>query len=220
MRLGSVAGRLAALGYERATVGAERRWFGARRRELLAAAAGRTLDVGCGTGANLAHLPPDRVDSLVLLDPSPWMLAHARRRAAAAGVPAETRRGRAEALDFEDASFDTVIFTLSLCTIGGPDRALAEARRVLRPGGRLLVLEHVRAREPRLAGWQDRLERPWGWLALGCHPNRDTWAAIEAAGFTFERVAERRERRIPLPLLQPQLLGVARPCRAPTGTAG
>lgn len=116
----------------------------AHRRRLLAAVRGRVLDVGAGTGANLPRYPRDAAE-VVLLDPSPGMLERARRRATEIGALTQNREGRAEALPFADESFDTVVFTLSLCTIPDPDAALRQARRVLRPDGRLLVLEHVRA---------------------------------------------------------------------------
>jgi ubiquinone/menaquinone biosynthesis C-methylase UbiE len=118
---------------------------------------------------------------------------------------------RAEQLEFADASFDTVVFTLSLCTVGSPRGALAEARRVRRPDGRLLVFEHVRAAEPALARWQDRLTPPWSPLAGGCQLNRDTRAAIEQAGFAFDHVTQTRDSRMGLAVVQPLLYGIARP---------
>ena len=98
----------------------------------------------------------------------------------------------ADRLPFDDDSFDTVVVTLVLCTVEDLDATLAEVARVLRPGGRLLFLEHVRAEEPRLARWQDRLERPWRFIGHGCHPNRDTVATIAASPLELER---RRARR-------------------------
>ena len=204
-----VSSWIAAL-YDLATAGMERQVLGAHRRRLLAAARGRVLDVGAGTGANLPHYPRDRVSELVLLDPSPGMLHRARRRASDLGWEVQILETRAEHLPFGDETFDAVVFTLSLCTIPDPAGALQEARRVLRRNGRLLVLEHVRAREPGLATWQDRLTPLWKAVGGGCHPNRDTRAAIEAAGFTFESVEEFRERRIPVPIVQPELIGTAR----------
>ncbi len=113
-----------------------------------------------------------------------------RRRIAAklpgAPVPVQLTDDAAEALRHPDASFDAVAFTLVLCTVTDPGRALAEARRVLRPGGRLIVLEHVRG-SGSLARWQDRLTPLWSTLNPGCHPGRDTAAAIEQAGFTIEQ---------------------------------
>jgi ubiquinone/menaquinone biosynthesis C-methylase UbiE len=197
-RPGAVSRMIAAV-YDLATAGMEQQVFGAHRRRLLEAARGRILDVGAGTGANLPHYPWSHVSELVLLDPSPGMLARARRKATALGVAVQLRRGRAEQLPFEDESFDTIVFTLALCTIPDPGGALREARRVLRPNGRLLVLEHVRARDPGLASWQDRLTPLWKTIAGGCHPNRDTRATIEAAGFEFESVEEFLEKRLPVP---------------------
>jgi SAM-dependent methyltransferase len=113
-----------------------------------------------------------------------------RRRIAAkladAPVPAELTGDAAEALQLPDVSFDAVVFTQVLCTVTNPDRALAEARRVLRPGGRLIVLEHVRG-SGSLARWQDRLTPLWSRLVPGCHLGRDTAAAVERAGFTIQR---------------------------------
>lgn len=203
-----VSRALAAL-YDRATVGMERQVYSAHRRRLLAAARGRILDVGAGTGANLPHFPWDRVAELVLLDLSPGMLERARQRATELRVAAQTLERRAEELPFADASFDTVVFTLWLCTIPDPAAALREARRVLRPAGRLLVLEHVRARDHHLATWQERLTPLWQTVNGGCHLNRDTRTAVEAAGFAFESKEESREIRIPLPIVQPHLIGIA-----------
>ena len=93
----------------------------------------------------------------------------------------------AERLPFEDASFDTAVATLVLCTVPDPAAALAEAARVLKPGGRLLFIEHVRAEDPGLARWQDRLEKPWRFLGDGCHCNRDTVATIEASPLAVEQ---------------------------------
>ena len=202
--------RLVAAIYDRGVTGLERRIFGADRRRLLEVARGRVLDVGAGTGANLPHYPWEHVTELVLLDPSAGMLARARRKAAALGLEVQILERQAEHLPFADESFDTIVFTLSLCTIPDPAEALREARRVLRPSGRLLVLEHVRAREPALATWQDRLTPLWKTVNAGCHLNRNTRATIEAAGFAFESVEELRERRIPLPIVQPKLIGTAR----------
>ncbi len=202
--------RVSAGVYDLVTAGMERRFFGGHRHRLLQAAGGKVLDVGAGTGANLPHYPWDHVSELVLLDPSPGMLARARRKATALGVAVQLRQGRAEQLPFEDESFDTSVFTLSLCTIPDPGGALREAHRVLRPDGRLLVLEHVRARDPRLAAWQDRLTPLWKTIQGGCHPNRDTRATIEAAGFEFESVEEFLEKRLQPPIVQPELIGTAR----------
>ncbi|HZU15522.1 MAG TPA: methyltransferase domain-containing protein [Candidatus Dormibacteraeota bacterium] len=202
--------RLVAAVYDLGSAGMERRLLGERRRRLLEVAGGEVLDVGGGTGANLPHFPWGRVRRLVLLDPSPGMLSRARRRARTLGAEVRLVRGRAEWLPFPERSFDVVVFTLSLCTVGDPMAALREAHRVLRRDGRLAVLEHVRAADPGLARWQDRLTPLWRRVVGGCHLNRDTRASIEAAGFRFESLDEFPEERIPIPVLRPHLVGVAR----------
>ncbi len=123
---------------------------------------------------------------VVATEPNPHMLRRARRAAARAPVAVLLERAGAEALPIADGSTDTVVSTLVLCTVPHPAAALSEIARILRPGGRFLFMEHVRSERPRVARWQDRLERPWGFLAGGCHPNRDTVAAIGAAGFEIE----------------------------------
>ena len=114
----------------------------------------------------------------------------------------------AEALPFPDSSFDTAVFTLVLCTVPDPAAALAEAARVLRPGGRLLFVEHVRSGEPEVARWQDRLEKPWRFFGDGCHCNRDTVATIEASPLTLEAVEPGRLPKAP-PIVRPLATGSA-----------
>src|SRR5215204_3490061 len=145
------------------------------RRETLSKASGRTIDLGAGTGANL-DLYPSSVTELVLAEPDPHMLRKLRSKAEEAWTDAMIVEAGAEELPFEDSSFDTAVFTLVLCTVPDPAAALAEAARVLRPGGRLLFVEHVRSEDPGLARWQDRLERPWHFFGDGCHCNRATVA--------------------------------------------
>jgi ubiquinone/menaquinone biosynthesis C-methylase UbiE len=144
----------------------------------------------------------------VALEPGPGMRARAERAGRAARVAVEVVDGTAEALPFPAAAFDTVVASLVLCTVPDLAGALAEARRVLRPGGTLRFYQHVRADDPRLARWQDRLERPWGWVAGGCHPNRDVVAAITAAGFRVLEL-DRFDFQIMPPLVRPHVLGVA-----------
>jgi len=114
----------------------------------------------------------------------------------------------AENLPFADSSVDTVIFTLVLCTVPDPSAALKEASRVLRPGGKLLFVEHVRSRHPGLARWQDRLEKPWRFLGHGCHCNRDTVATIEASPFELEQVEHGRLPKA-VPIVRPLARGSA-----------
>ncbi len=166
----------------------ERAGMAERRRDLLAQAHGRVVEIGAGTGLNFSHYPP-AVTKVEATEPDPYMRKRARKAAAVAPVPVTLTDAVAEALPFADASFDAAVATLVLCSVRDADMALHEVRRVLKPGGRLLFFEHVRG-QARLARWQDRLERPWGWFAGGCHPNRDTVQAIREAGFELEQVDE------------------------------
>jgi ubiquinone/menaquinone biosynthesis C-methylase UbiE len=177
------------------------------RRETLSSASGRTIDLGAGTGANLG-LYPDSVTELVLAEPDPHMLRKLRPKAEEAGVEAEIVQARAEDVPFEDSSFDTAVFTLVLCTVPDPAAALAEAARILKPGGRLLFVEHVRSEDSGLARWQDRLERPWHFFGDGCHCNRDTVATVEAAPFAVEGVEKTELPKSP-PIVRPLVMGSA-----------
>jgi ubiquinone/menaquinone biosynthesis C-methylase UbiE len=161
----------------------ERRWMGARRRRLLAGARGAVLEIGGGTGANLVHYRD--VDRVTIAEPDPFMRSRIGPKLQDSRVPVEVSSAGAEALPFPDGSFDTVVSTLVLCTVPDQEAVLEEIRRVLRSGGRLLFIEHVRAAGS-MARWQDRLEPLWRRLLGGCHPNRDTVAAIEEAGFEIE----------------------------------
>lgn len=197
--------------YDRMLAGSERAGLAQRRAELLAAARGRVLELGAGTGANLAAYPRE-LDSLTMVEPDPHMARRlsAKLSARPPGFAHELIEARAERLPFDDDAFDTVVATLVLCTIPDPERALAEVARVLAPGGSLLVIEHVRDPDsPRRARWQDRLERPWGWLAGGCHPNRDTATTLRAAGFD---VAGLEAERFPKggPVVAPMIRGSSR----------
>ena len=184
---------------------AERGPMGARRRELLREASGRVLEIGAGTGVNLPHYR--EVTALILVEPDAAMRRRLAPRAAAAPFPVEVLDDPAERLPLADASVDAVVSTGVLCSVDDPARALAEARRALRPGGRLLFIEHVRA-EGHAARWQDRLTPAWRRLNAGCHPNRDTVAAIRAAGFVV--TALRRLDDVPAPpWIRPIVAGVA-----------
>jgi SAM-dependent methyltransferase len=203
--------RLVAGGYDRLFDHVDTLGGADHRRRLVEPAAGQVLEIGAGTGRNLPRYRT--ATRVVALEPGPGMRARAHQVARAARVAVEVVDGTAEHLPFPDASFDTVVASLVLCTVPDLAQALAEARRVLRPGGTLRFYQHVRADDPRLARWQDRLERPWGWLALGCHPNRDVVAAITAAGFRVLEL-DRFDFQIMPPLVRPHVLGVAeRPTR-------
>src|SRR5712692_2220258 len=157
------------------------------RRWLVAGARGRVLDLGSGTGRNLPLLP--RGTGAVAVDPSLDALKRARRRAA--NVPLVA--GRAEALPFRDRTFDTVLSGLVFCSVGDVPRGLDEMKRVLRPAGELRMLEHVRSRVAWRARLQDLIQPVWTAVAGGCHPNRDTEAAVEHAGFRVH-AGGRREK--------------------------
>jgi ubiquinone/menaquinone biosynthesis C-methylase UbiE len=200
-------GRLFAAVYDRGLKGTEDAGLREMRRETLHAARGRTIDLGAGIGANL-ELYPDAVSELVLAEPDPHMAKRLRQKLAESGRQAEPIEASAESLPFEDSSFDTAVFTLVLCTVPNPEVALAEAARVLKPGGRLLFVEHVRANSPGLARWQDRLEKPWRFIGDGCHCNRDTVANIEASPLTVDRVERGKLPKAP-PLVRPLIRGSA-----------
>jgi SAM-dependent methyltransferase len=180
------------------------------RAELLATAAGEVLEIGAGTGANLPHYPAS-VTRLVLTEPDAHMGARLRRSVAAHGrARSEVHAVAADRLPFDAGSFDVVVSTLVLCSVPDAARALAEVRRVLRPGGALLFIEHVAAddRPDRLA-WQRRVEPLWSRVSGNCHLTRRTGEAIRDAGFEVEREV-RASLRKALPIVRPCVRGVAR----------
>jgi ubiquinone/menaquinone biosynthesis C-methylase UbiE len=203
----SIRERIFAAVYDPLSARTEEKFGAELKRKLLADARGRVLEIGVGTGLSFSHYP--QVDELVGVDPSEPMLKRARRRAAELGREVTLIEAPAEALPFEDDSFDTVVSLAVLCTVGDPSHVLHEIRRVLRPGGRFVFLEHVRSSDPKLAQWQDRLERPWGWIAGGCHPNRRTLEAIEGAGLEVVELESDDLPDIPR-LVRPNVMGVAR----------
>jgi ubiquinone/menaquinone biosynthesis C-methylase UbiE len=200
-------GRFFSAVYDRAMQGAEDAGMREMRRELLAEASGRTIELGAGTGLNL-ELYPDSVSELTLLEPDPHMTRQLRARVASSDREATIAETGAERLPFPDGSFDTAVATLVFCTIPDPHAAIAELGRVLKPGGKLLFIEHVRSDDPGLARWQDRLERPWRFLGDGCHCNRDTVATISSSGLALERVEHDRLPKAP-PLVRPMVRGRA-----------
>ncbi len=152
-----------------------------RRRMLVAAARGRVVEIGAGTGLNVPHYPA-AVDELILTEPEPGMRHKLARRARDARIV----DAPAERLPFADASVDTVVTTLVLCTVDDPEGALREISRILRPDGQLLFIEHVRAASRFLAACQDRLVRPWRGFGGGCVCNRATLELMRSCGFTVE----------------------------------
>lgn len=183
-----------------------------RRRVLLAKARGRVLEIGAGTGLN-APLYPAGVEELVLAEPDPAMARKLRAGVERGGRPAEVVDAPAEALPFEDASFDTVVSTMVLCTAGDPRAALREISRLLRPGGTLLFCEHVLSDSPRLARWQRRLAGAWAGFAEGCRCDQDTLELI-ASELTLARVERERWSGMP-PLVHPLVVGEALPRAQP-----
>jgi ubiquinone/menaquinone biosynthesis C-methylase UbiE len=203
----ATCGRMFSAMYDRMMGGVEDAGLRETRRQALASATGRTIDIGAGTGANI-RLYPAAVTDLVFAEPDPHMLKRLRPKVAESGLVAEVVEAPATRLPFEDSSFDTAVFTLVLCTVPDPAAALAEAARILRPGGRLLFVEHVRAHNPKLARWQDRLERPWRFCGDGCHCNRDTVATIEASPFEVDEVERGALPKAP-PIVRPLVRGHA-----------
>lgn len=200
-------GRLFAALYDRALSHSEETELGEYREEMVSHANGRVLEIGAGTGINLTHYG-DGVGDLVLSEPFGPMAARLRAKLGSNGPRAEVVEAPAEQLPFDPDSFDVVVSTLVLCTVDDQEAALAETARVLRPGGRLLFIEHVRSSEERLARWQDRLHGPWFAFGHGCHCNRDTEAAIERSPLAIERVERHQMTAVP-PLVRPMIMGSA-----------
>lgn len=168
-----------------------------QRARLIPEARGRVLELGVGGGANLRFYDPGRVRAVHGVDPSPELRAKAEAAPRRDGLEVIVEEGRAEALSFADADFDTVVATFTLCSVADLQAALGEVRRVLKPGGRLLFAEHGLAPERRVARWQRRLEPVWASMAGGCRLTRDPAAEIAAAGFRFERLDQRYLRKAP-----------------------
>jgi ubiquinone/menaquinone biosynthesis C-methylase UbiE len=188
---------------------AELRGMSELRRGIVARAHGRVLELGAGTGLNLQYYRAG-LDELTLTEPEPGMAKRLERRAARAAPPnPRVLRVPAEQLPFADGSFDAVVATLVFCTVADPPAALREARRVLRDGGQLLFIEHVRALAgSRLERWQQRLHRPWRAFAYGCRCDQDTMTLIERAGFAVADRRPERWRAMPA-IVQPLICGHA-----------
>jgi len=195
--------------YERFAAGAERRGQAELRARALAGLTGRVLELGAGNGLNFAHYPAT-VAEVVAVEPEPYLRERASARAAAAAVPVDVIEGEADALPLYAHSVDAAVASLVLCSVPDQARALAELRRVLKPGGELRVYEHVISHKPAKAAFQRLFTRTlWKRIAGGCHMDRDTGAALRAAGFEGVESLE----RVPFQGLA-HLLGVV---RAPSG---
>ena len=204
----SLWGRIFAAGYDTFMKGPERATLRGHRKALLADVRGRVLEIGGGTGANLPFYGPG-VEELVITEPEEPMARRAERKLASENsLPARVVHAPAEELPAEDASFDFVVSTLVLCTVNDPERALAEIRRVLKPDGRLVLLEHVRSDDAKLARWQDRFQPVQYRLGHGCHCNRPTLDTLRAAGFEVDEIEHDTMKKAP-PIVRPLIVGAA-----------
>jgi ubiquinone/menaquinone biosynthesis C-methylase UbiE len=161
------------------------------RRDVVPLASGRVFELGCGGGINQQLYDPALVTSFAGLDPSAKLLDYARDEAGRKGWQADIRQGIGEAIPFAEASFDTVVCTFTLCSVGDHAQTLAELRRVLRPGGTLLYAEHGRSPDPGIARWQERIDPLWSKAFGNCHLSRPVTSAIEAAGFAAAPTGKR-----------------------------
>jgi ubiquinone/menaquinone biosynthesis C-methylase UbiE len=196
--------------YDRLFESLEKGGLADKRRELLAQASGATLELGAGTGHNLQYYSP-AVTRLVLTEPDPHMAKRLRAHAEEVGREGvEVVEAGAESLPFDDGEFDTVTATLVLCTVPDPEAALAEVQRVLKPDGRMLFMEHVRAGTPRRARWQDRLNPVQNKLFGGCNLNRTTAETIRSTALRVEEVRDDEMPSAAGPLVKPMIVGSAR----------
>ncbi len=176
-----------------------------RKRKLFSALSGRVLEIGPGTGANLEYYPENI--SLIGLEPNPFMQNYLKERAEELYQKIEIITGTAENIPLTDESVDFVVSTLVLCSVDDIYEALAEIKRVLKPGGRFLFMEHVAApRKNLLRNTQHLIEPLWKRMADGCHPDRETWKAIESTGF---KNVEIEHFRLSLPVVSPHIIGTA-----------
>lgn len=191
--------------YDRAMAGPEKAGLRAHRQALLSGVSGRVLEIGGGTGANLPFYGPD-VESLTMTEPEIPMVARLERRVREQAPLTKVLRAPAEDLPFADDTFDFAVSALVLCTVSDQPRALRELRRVLRPNGQLLFMEHVRSDDSALARWQDRLNGLNQLMAHGCHCNRPTLDSIRQAGFTVQRLEHTSMQKVP-PVVRPLVVG-------------
>ncbi len=179
--------------------------YDARKRTLLSDLRGDVLEIGPGAGANLPYYAKEV--RWVGLDPNTAMFPYLQKEAQQLGMTIQVREGQAEQIDAADNSLDAVVSTLVLCSVSDPQRVLQEIRRVLKPGGRFVFIEHVAApRQTRTRRFQRLVMPVWTPLASGCHPDRETWTTIEDAGFSsvhFDHF------RLPVPIVGPHIAGYA-----------
>jgi ubiquinone/menaquinone biosynthesis C-methylase UbiE len=196
--------------YARVSKAAEAKGAAVHRNELLAGLTGRVVEVGTGNGLNFGHYPTS-VTEVLAVEPESYLRQQAEAAAKNAAVPVTVLDGTADQLPVADASCDAGVASLVLCSVGDQTAALAELRRVIRPGGELRFYEHVVSDRPRLARVQRALDRTvWPLVGGGCHTSRDTLAAIQAAGFAVEHCRGFEFRPAPALPTAPHILGVAR----------
>jgi ubiquinone/menaquinone biosynthesis C-methylase UbiE len=201
-----VRSRFFAFTYDRFSKRSEKAGLAEMRRNLIAGASGDVLEIGGGTGANLGYYGAG-VQSLTVTEPDPPMLKRLKRKVREQDSNATVLRAPAEDLPFGDASFDTIVSTLVLCGVDDQPRVVRELRRVLRPGGRLIFLEHVRSDDPHVAKMQDRMN-PVSRFAVCCDCNRPTLDTIRSAGFEVTELEQTELPKAP-PFVRPLIIGTA-----------
>jgi ubiquinone/menaquinone biosynthesis C-methylase UbiE len=207
LSLMSIWGRIFAAGYDRFMAGTEKATLRRHRQALIPRASGHVLEIGGGTGANLPFYGGG-VETLTVTEPEAPMARRLERRLREIWPAAKLAGSQAEDLPFEDDSFDVAVSTLVLCTVHDQPRALRELHRVLKPGGRLLFIEHVRSDDTRLARWQDRLNGLQRRIGHGCNCNRPTVETIRGAGFEIVELEQDVLKKVP-PHVRPLVVGVA-----------
>lgn len=169
------------------------------REKVVPLARGEVFEIGCGGGINQRFYDPAAITRFAGIDPGGKLLDYARAEAERKGWQADIREGVGEAIPFPDDSFDTVVCTYTMCSVADQAQVVREMRRILKPGGRLLFLEHGRAPEPKVARWQDRIEPWWKPVMGGCHLTRPITPAVAAGGFTVEPLGQRYLPGMPRP---------------------
>lgn len=167
------------------------------RAQVVPLASGAVFELGCGGGLNQRHYDKGKVTSFAGIDPGAALLDGARAQAREQGWDADIRQGVGEDIPFPDASFDTVVVTYTLCSVQNPAKVMAELARILKPGGRMLYLEHGRAPDPAPQKWQRRIEPVWKRVMGNCHLTREIGNALRGAGFEVEAIGQEYHGTMP-----------------------